>query len=145
MKNQKGITLVSLVIYIIVLMIVLSILSVISKMFFNNLNYVTDMGKYISEFNKFNMYFIDDVKKNSDILKINKDNTQIIFQDGTIYTFVDNSIYRNNIKICKNILSCNFQEKEEFINNINKKIIKVTMNIYGLNIPTSNDYVLKYW
>ena len=99
MNNQKGITLVSLVIYIIVLMIVLSILSVISKMFFNNLNYVTDMGKYISEFNKFNMYFIDDVKKNSDILKINKDNTQIIFQDGKIYTFVDNSIYRNNIKI----------------------------------------------
>ena len=146
MNNQKGITLISIIIYIIVLTIVLSTLSVVSSVFFNNLNYITDRGKYISEFNKFNMYFIEDVKNNTDILKINNNKSEIIFDDGTIYTFKDDSIYRNKIKICKNIKNCVFEERQDNNSGITKKIIKVKINIYGLdNLITSNDYVLKYW
>ena len=55
MKNQKGVTLITLIVYIIVLTIVISILSMISQSFFNNIKYVTERGKYVSEFNKFNM------------------------------------------------------------------------------------------
>ena len=71
MKNQKGVTLISLIIYIIVLTIIISILSLVSQSFFNNIKYITEKGKYVSEYNKFNMYFIKDVKNNKNILEVN--------------------------------------------------------------------------
>lgn len=148
MNNQKGITLISLIVYIIVLIFVLSILSSVSEMFFSNINYITERGKYVSEFNKFNMYFIDDVKNNKDILKIDENSKEIIFEDGTIYTFSDDdkSIYRNKVKICKNISNCSFSKSEISSGGITKKIVKVEMLIKGSNdLETSNDYVLKYW
>ena len=67
MKSQKGVTLVALVIYIIVFTIVISILSVISSFFFSNVNFVKEQANYAPEFNKFNMFFIQDVKNNKNV------------------------------------------------------------------------------
>ena len=148
MNNQKGITLISLIVYIVVLTIILSILSMVSEMFFTNIEYITDKGKYVSEFNKFNMYFVEDIKNNKEILQINGTNTEIIFEDGTVYTFSDKdkSIYRNKVKICKNISNCIFSKSEVLSGEITKKLVKVEMLIKGSsNLKTSNEYVLKYW
>lgn len=138
MKSQKGITLMSLIIYIILLIIILSMLSALSETFFNNTKYITDKGKYLSEYNKFNMYFIEDVKNNKNIIEIG--NNKIIFEDGTSYLFANNRIYRNKVKICNSILNTKFIYKE--INE--KKIIEVEMYIKGSS-KLSNEYVLKYW
>ena len=88
MKSNKGVTLTILIIYVIVLSIVIGVLTNISNNFYANTKYIMDNGKYISEFNKFNMYFIEDVKNNSNIYSIT--GNEIIFEDGTIYTYKSN-------------------------------------------------------
>lgn len=147
MKEERGVTLISLIIYIIVLMLVVSMLSIVSDMFFSNTKYITDSGKYISEFNKFNMYFIEDVKNNKDMYKVN--NHEIIFEDGTIYTYKespDNGIYRNKVKICSNISFCQFTTTKKEEENITKKLIQVKMLINSSKLfEVGNEYVLKYW
>lgn len=145
MKSEKGITLTSLIIYIVLILLVVSFLSVVSTHFYSSIGYLTDSGKYISEFDKFNMYFIEDVKDNSDVYTIEQN--KIVFEDGTIYTYLENSIYRNKVEICKNILNCEFSKLEEKdINNFTKKIINVKISIKGTNnFETENNYVLKYW
>lgn len=72
MKTQKGITLLSLIVYIILLTFVIAMLSVVSSLFFSNTKYITENSKNISEFNKFNMYFIEDVKNNKTTLEVTR-------------------------------------------------------------------------
>lgn len=143
MKKENGITLITLIIYMIVMCIVISILASISNFFFRNTNIIKEDSKYISEYNKFNMYFLDDIKNNENTLEVKND--EIIFEDGTTYTFKkgpDNSIYRNKAKICNNIEYCYFDEKTHN----SKKIIQVDMVVKGSKIfETNNEYVLKYW
>lgn len=147
MKSEKGITLLSLIIYIILLILVVSMLSMISDLFFTNTQYIKDNSKYIAEFNKFNMYFIEDVKNNSNTYSINEQ--EIVFEDGTVYTYKkspDKGIYRNKVKICDNIEYCYFTKEEKTVNDFTKQIINVHIIIKGSRIfETTNDYVLKYW
>ena len=147
MKNEKGITLISLIIYMIVMCIVIATLAMISDSFYTNTNYIKESSKYVSEYNKFNMYFIEDVKNNKDTYKVT--NNEIIFNDGTVYTYkadTDKSIYRGKVKICTNILFCNFTKTQVEVNGITKNIIQVHMVIDGAkNFETINEYVLKYW
>ena len=145
MKSEKGITLISLIIYVVLLLIVVSFLSVVSTHFYSSTKYLMDNGKYVSEFDKFNMYFIEDVKNNIDVYSI--ETNKIVFEDGTAYTYLNKSVYRNKVEICKNIERCEFSKLEEIDNNnITKKIINVKMNIEGKNsYETENDDVLKYW
>lgn len=147
MRKERGITLVSLIIYITLMCLVIATLSIVSDLFYSNTKYIKDNSKNISEYNKFNMYFIDDVKNNKNTYQVTDDT--IIFEDGTIYTYkadIDNSIYRNRVKICQNIAYCNFSESEQIVNNTTKSIIKVHMVIDGSKLfETVNEYVLKYW
>lgn len=147
MKSNRGVTLTILIIYIIVLVLVIGILASISNNFYANKDYILENGKYISEFNKFNMYFVEDVKNNSNIYSITEN--EIIFADGTIYTFAaspDEAVYRNKVKICKNVKFCEFTKTEEEVNNIKKIIINVKMIIDASEMfETSTDYVLRYW
>lgn len=135
MKSEKGITLISIIVYIIGIMIVISILAGISNFFFQNENYLLDKSKYISEYNKFNMYFLEDVKNNrtakiEPIYQKDSNNSEtnvvagarIILADGTVYTYRkitdkaadgteenDYGIYRNRAKICSGIEECTFK------------------------------------
>ena len=147
MKSEKGITLLSLIVYIALLTLVLGILSVVSNYFYKNVNYITDTGKYVSNYNKFNMYFIEDVKNNSEIYSISEDGTQLVFADGTNYTFADNSIYRNKVRICENIYALSFSKRAQTDeNDFTKQIITVNFAVRGSKLfETENDYVLKYW
>ena len=147
MKNQKGITLISLIIYIILLTVIVSMLATISSFFFSNTKIITDTSKYTSEFNKFNMYFIEDVKNNKDIKSIS--DTEIIFDDGTVYTFKkepDYGIYRNKVKICNNIAYLRFTQETKMVDDVTKKIINVKIIVNGTQLfETDNQYVLRYW
>ncbi len=147
MKAQKGVTLIALVAYVIAMSIVVTMLSILSQFFFKNANFLTQNSKNIAEYNKFAMYFIEDVKNNKDTMIVT--DNQIAFADGTVYTFAknpDNSIYRNKVKICNNIVYCKFSKKEEEMNNITKKIIQVYMVIQSESLfETNNEFVLRYW
>ena len=148
-RNEKGITLSSLMIYVIAIVITISILTGIMTYFNSNVKYIMNSGKYVSEFNKFNMYFIEDVKNNTSIYSISQNNDEIIFADGTIYTFKgedDKGIYRNKVKICKDIEYCSFTKKIEEVDNVSKVIVSVDIYVNGEDLfQVSTDYVLKYW
>lgn len=145
MKSEKGITLTYLIIYVVLLILVVSTLSIVSTHFYSNTKYLMDNGKYVSEFDKFNMYFIEDVKNNKETYSI--DSNKIVFEDGTIYTYSEKSIYRNKVELCRNIESCIFSKLEETDdNNFTKKIINVKLSTAGENkFETEINYVLKYW
>lgn len=145
MRSEKGITLTYLIIYIILLILVVSTLSIVSTHFYSNTKYLMDNGKYVSEFDKFNMYFIEDVKNNKETYSV--DTNKIVFEDGTVYTYSEKSIYRNKVELCRNIENCTFFKLEETDdNNFTKKIINVKLSIAGENkFETEINYVLKYW
>lgn len=147
MKKEKGITLISLIITVIAITMTLSILAVISSAFFSNTKLLKEDTKGMAEYNKFAMYFIEDCKKNSNVYNIST--SKIEFEDGTVYTFSgsrDKSIYRNKVKICKNIGYCHFLQNEITVNGVTKQLVNVHMVVEaGGHFETNIDYVLKYW
>lgn len=158
MKKQNGVTLMTLVIYIIAMLLVLSILSILSQFFFSNTEVLAKNSDNMSEYNKFNMYFVEDVKNNTDAVVLNEGEkleneikgNEIVFKDGTTYTYkeADKGIYRNKVKICQNINKCEFAKKIVTNENINfeKQIVEVTMVIKSTSeFSPINEYVLKYW
>lgn len=123
MKSEKGVTLTSLVAYIVVFVIIIGMITTISSHFYKNVLQMKEAPQYIDEFNKFSMFFIADVKNNTNITSAS--NSKIEFGDGTIYSFKDNSIYRNDKKIAKYVKQINFKGSDYTVNNFTKKIVNV--------------------
>lgn len=154
MNSEKGVTLTILVIYVIFFSIIISLLATLSNYIYKNIGYVNEKNIDISEFNKFNMYFIEDVKNNkqAEIKEITNDKgeliLQITFEDGDSYKYIqgEKAIYKNKQKIAKNI---QIFEAEQFKNNTsNKKYIEVNIEIGSndeANYKKRINYVLKYW
>ena len=163
MKNQKGITLTLLVVYIIVATIIISVIAYMSSNFFSNANIIKDQDKYAVEFNKFNMFFINDVKSNTEATV---EPTKITFKDnGAVYELKGTDIYRNDTIIANQIQSVNFSQDTYKVPNtkvdVQKTIIKVHLKIgkilnqgqLGKDIDEkvynmfdkTIEYVLKYW
>lgn len=148
MKNENGVTLASLVLYVIVFSIILGLLANLTSNIYGNLSKI-DSNTYSSEeFNKFNMNFIKDIKKNEDIrIEKSSSNVKIIFSDGTNYDFIssEQAIYRNKIKIAQKITR--FNSERQIIND--KIVAKITIGTgYGYYDPDFGKtikYVLKYW
>lgn len=144
MKSDKGVTLIALVIYIAVFTIVISTMALLSSYFYNNMHLIKDDASYVVEYNKFNMFFIQDVKHNS---TATIENNVIKFEDGTIYEYKSNSIYRNDKEIAANVKSATFNLKTYKVENTTKNLILVNLNIgegekeYQKEI----EYVLRYW
>lgn len=152
MKEEKGITLVILAIYVIIFSIVIGLLASLSSYIYSNLDNVNDSNIDLSEFNKFNMYFIEDIKTNNQALVQNLVNQegenfyQIAFSDGDIYTYTigDNSIYKNSQKIASNIED--FTAEEYRVDE--KTCIRISIRIGtkdNTNYTKTIEYVLKYW
>ena len=152
MKSEKGITLIILGIYVVVFSIVIALLASLSSYIYNNLGGISDSSIDAVEFNKFNMYFVEDVKTNKQALvrKLADDNNrefiQIAFPDGDVYTYTigDDSIYKKKKKIAKDISDFN---AEGFLKG-DKMYIEVSIKIgtdEETNYNKTIDYVLKYW
>ncbi len=109
MKSQKGITLTSLVIYIVLLFVIVGMLATVTASFRSNIKEINKEGTKNTEIDKFNIYFLKEVKKQGNEIDKISDN-EILFTMGNKYTFKDdNSIYLNdNIKIAENIEKCSF-------------------------------------
>ncbi len=163
MKNENGVTLLSLVTYIIITTIIIAIIAFMSSSFFANMDIVESQDKYAVEFNKFNMFFINDVKSNKEATV---EPTKITFKDnGAVYELKGTDIYRNDTIIAKQIQSVNFSQDTYKVPNtkvdVQKTIIKVHLKIgkilnqgplvkdidekvYNMFDKTI-EYVLKYW
>lgn len=113
MKNNKGITLVSLVIYIAVVMVVAAAVIRITTYFKNNMTDVADVS-FETEFQKINLYLLDESKTVGNSIDEIIGGKKIIFANGNKYQYnsSDKTIYLNDtIKVCKNVESCVFSQK----------------------------------
>ncbi len=124
MNSSRGVTTTSLIIYVIAMLIVIGIIASITSFFYTNVTNLEDSSSNISVIEKFNMYFLQEVKNtNNDIVSVGE--RSITFLTGNTFTFQDNSIYLNSSKICENINKLAFSVEE--VNS--KKVITVLITI----------------
>lgn len=150
MKKEKGITLVALSVYLIIVSAILAGLSNLSSHVYKNIGKLASENLSSEEFNKFNINFVKSVKENktADITSLNND-IIIKFGDGTTYNYIssEKTIYKNKIKIAKNINYFTAIEQ----NNNNKNVIQIEIGTGKDSGSVNNDfgktinYVLKYW
>lgn len=128
MKNQKGITLASLALYIVVMIIVLGIMSSIITTFYANTEGMNAKVQELVEFNKFNMNFLKEVKLyNNSLDSIDENGTYIVFTSGNSFSFSNNKIYYNNLKIASDVKSVEFKKGEKEDDSTDDTIINVTV------------------
>lgn len=123
MRSNRGITLTSLIMYVALIIIALGILAVLRSNFQSSVKELNQQGTNNYEFDKFNVSFLQEVKKEGNGIS-SVSASEIIFTTNNKYTFKDNCIYLNDtIKIAENIDSLSFSTEL-----IDKKIvIKVTV------------------
>ena len=139
MKLQKGITLISLIIYIIVMIMIVVIGFMINNYLYTNTNALLNKINPNTEYSKFSSLFLDEINyPNLKVLEYGED--YIVFDNGVQYTYVaeNKGIYRNKIKICRNVEMCTFETK---IKNGNQ-VVGITMKI-GETEQKSVEYTLK--
>ena len=145
MKTEKGITLTSVVVYVLIATALISSTALLSSFFFSNMSLIKEQNQYAPEFNKFSMFFIEDVKNNK---SAEVTTTKVTFADGTVYEYKDNekSVYRNDTKITQQLQFFAFSTSNYVVSNTTKQIINVKMMIDGVpNSINGIEYVLKYW
>lgn len=131
MKNEKGITLVSLILYVVVMTIVLAVMSSIISTFYKNTDTMQGNVGEIVEFSKFNNYFLKEVKtKNNKVDRI--DTSYILFSSGNSFSISNNAIYYNSIKICNGVQSMEIKSGKDG-NGEDETIINVTLNFENFN------------
>ena len=134
MRNEKGVTLVSLVIYIAVMLIVLVVMNSIISNFYSNTEGMNTSVEELLNFNKFNIYFLKEIKlydNTVDTINSEGESPYILFTSGNSFLFDSNKIYYNNLIICDNVKSINFECEEKLDEDNNTKyesIIKVTLS-----------------
>lgn len=135
MSSNKGVTTTSLIIYVIAMLIVIGIIATITSFFYTN---VINMEDNAEEITKFNMYFLQETKKqNNEVTKLTTNS--VTFSTGNTFTFQDNSIYFNSSKICENIKNLAFNIEE--IND--KKVINVLITLgENMEYTKTTKYVL---
>lgn len=140
MKEEKGITLGSITIYVIALLVIIGIVSTVTSFFYSNIINVKDNSKNMAEITKFNLYFLQDMKKsNNDIVNVSADNTNITFASGNVYKFQNNAIYQNKVKICENVKNAQFKLEQSN----NKKVVTVLLSIgNNMEVTRTTRYVL---
>lgn len=138
MKSNSGLTITSIIIYVIAMVIVIGIVATITSFFYSNINNTNESSNNISEITKFHMYFLEETtKQDNQIAKIG--DTSISFTTGNAFTFQDNSIYFNYIKICENIDNVQFSASTEN----EKQVVNVLITIGKNNEYTkTTKYVL---
>lgn len=114
MKDERGITLISLITYVILLILVVAVASNITASFYSNMNEFNNESEDVVSYTRFNMYFLNDIKRKDVTIVDYQDNYIILSyaQDGeqkqAEYSLQNNSIYRNKIKICDNVSQMHF-------------------------------------
>lgn len=139
MRKDSGLTITSIIIYVIAMMMVIGIIASITSFFYTNVNNLNDNSNNVAEITKFHMYFLEETtNKNNEIITIS--NNVIAFSSGNTFTFQDNSVYFNYVKICENI--ANLQFSQEQINE--KTVINVLITIGQNNEYTkTTKYILE--
>ena len=123
MKNNKGITLISLMMYIIGMVAIAAIISVAVSFYNKNVLTMNDTSDVNMEFNKFDTKMVQETKTAGNQVETVTTNT-IKFTSGNTYTFQDNRIYQNEIVVSNYV--------KEFIAKLETEGSKQILKIYIL-------------
>lgn len=146
MNSNKGVTLTSLIIYVIGMLIVVASISTLTTFFYKNIDTSAISDDSTTQYTKFLSTFSEEINNPNNIVldcKTYEENgnkiSYIIFSSGNQYTFMaeNNSIYRNQVKLCQNIDICEFSYKfqdSKYIVNVEFKSGKLDKT--GKNIMT---------
>ena len=111
MRNNKGITLLSLIVYIILSMMIIATLTVITSNFKENFDELNVQSVQDIELDKINLQLTKEIKEGNTIDKNQTSAQTLTFTNGNVYTYVseEQAIYQNNnVSIAEHITSCNF-------------------------------------
>lgn len=142
MKSNKGVTLTSLIIYVIGMTIMVSIIATLTSFFYKNID-IGDINSNTTQYTKFTSILSEEVnKKNNSVIdcqSLTYGVSYIVFSSGNQYTFnqKSKSVYRNNVKICDNIDTCDFSYT--YIDS--KYKIKVSFKTANIDMTGSNSIV----
>lgn len=142
MKSNKGVTLTSLIIYVIGMTIMVSIIATLTSFFYKNID-IGDINSNTTQYTKFTSILSEEVnKKNNSVIdcqSLTDGVSYIVFSSGNQYTFnqESKSVYRNNVKICDNIDTCDFSYT--YIDS--KYKIKVSFKTANIDMTGSNSIV----
>ena len=141
MKQNKGVTLITLMMYVIITLIVLGILGALNLNFRSNLKNVNSNTAQDVEFDKLNVQLLKETKtENNFIETATATKASITFANGNKYTYSDaeETVFLNdNIKIAENIKSCAFSVE----NTDTEQVLKVRTLIGDKGQIT--EYVMK--
>ena len=138
MQSQKGITLVSLTIYIIGITVIVAVIAIISSYFYTNMDDNIKIEP-LAERTNFYSFFTKEINTN-DIKILECKENYIVFDNGIQYLFIpeNKGIYRNKVKICREVKNCTFEQKIEN----GKSIVEVMLEI-GDGEPATTTYTLQ--
>lgn len=150
MKNERGITLISLIMYVILITFVVAAISSITSSFYSSIHEFDNESESAVSYSKFNMYFVNDIKRagatleeyGDDYIILSYTNTE---NDETVkveYSLQNNMLYRNKVKICENanniLITANTQNNTITINLKIKDYEKTTTYVIE-NFGTTNN------
>ena len=142
LKSEKGVTLTSIIIYIIGMVIMATIIGNLTIYFYNNLVNTTNATSANVEYIKFNTFFLDDIKQNSNrVLNISDNGDLIQFSNGSTYFYENKIIYKNTVKICDEVDWFKVKRKTTGIGADTKVVLEVKMQV-GNKTYTTN-YVVR--
>ena len=137
MRNQKGVTMVSLVIYIVAFSIIIGIVATVTTFFSNNISGLNETAGKSAEYNKFVIYMYEYTKKGYNAIIGNygeNSNPYIVFEKGqerVIFEKVDDKLYMNNAEICDNVQDFETRlETNDKGNQILKTKIQINDTVY---------------
>ena len=141
MKQENGVTLSSLIIYVISMLIVVGVIATLTSFFYRNIANLDDNSENIAEVTKFNIPFLEEVKQaNNAVTRVSEDQTAISFFSGNTYTFQDQAIYKNKVRICENVKKATFRVEEIE----GKQIVYVLLTIgENMEYTKTMEYVVK--
>lgn len=148
MKNNKGVTLTSLIIFVIGFIMIIAIISNITSFFYSNIDISKINDDSLVQYTRFSSIFSKEINIENNYIIDCKTFTEnekkvsyIIFSTGNQYTFKNNSIYKNKIKICTNVDDCDFS----YTFADSKYNVKVNLKTATLNMTEDNAivYIIK--
>ena len=147
MKKENGITMLSLIIYVLLMIFVVAAISNITASFYKNVNDFDTESESAVAYSKFNMFFLNDIKKDNIEIEDYKDNYIILALNGEEiqYSIQNNALYRNKEKICENVNNASITVNDGNKITINLKIgdyKKVTTYVIENNEITNNNNVI---
>ena len=149
LKNNKGMTVISLLIYIIVLTVVIGSMSIVMRYFYKNADDTIISNDTAEQYSRFIAYITSDINsgKINNIELVSATDIKLNFSDGTVqeYQFNEGTIYyivinsqsveEKKIQLCKDLSNCEF-----IFNNAQNKI---TTHITIGGITYNNNFTVK--